>query len=181
MSKILAVLPLALALACGGDAKKPDGAKKPEGKVEAPKADAPKGDAPKAEPPKPEGPATVELTKLGLKMDAPAGSTAGDGIVGGIMVQGPGLVVNIDIASDSRPKTVEDAQKEADMYSPKNIKTEKLADGWALTFENTGSMGASYFVNVRRDIGGKSYWCETTASQPEQQTNALAACKSLKQ
>ena len=65
------------------------------------------------------------------------------------------------------------------MYSPKNPKDEKLADGWAYTFENTGGMGTNYFVNVRRDIGGKSYWCETTASTPEQQTAALDFCKSL--
>ena len=57
--------------------------------------------------------------------------------------------------------------------------TEKLADGWAYTFENKGDMGANYFVNVRRDIGGKPIWCETTASQPEQQTAALDFCKSL--
>lgn len=157
--KILAaVLPLALAFACGGDAKKPDA------------KSAPKADGPKA----------LDLAKLGLKMDAPAGAEVSDGIGGGVMVQGPGLVVNVDAASDSRPKTIDDAKKEVEMYNPKNIKTETLGDGWALTFENEGGAGANYWVNVRRDIGGKAYWCETTASQPEQQTNALAACKSLK-
>ena len=144
------VLPLAFALACGGGAA--DGGKK----------------------------SSVDLTKLGLKMDAPEGSTASDGIMGGVMVQGPNLVVTVDEASDTRPKTAEDAAKEADMYSPSNPKSEKLSDGFAFTFENTGGAGKNYWVNVRRDIGGKSYWCETPSSSPEQQANALAACKSLK-
>jgi hypothetical protein len=122
----------------------------------------------------------VELTKVGLKMNAPAGSTVGDQIAGsGVTVQGPNLVVNVEEASDSRPKTGEDAQKDADMYSPKNAKVEALPDGWTLTFDNEGGMGKNYFVQVRREIGGKSYWCETTASSPEQQRNALDACKSL--
>ena len=66
------------------------------------------------------------------------------------------------------------------MPRPKNVKSEKLADGFATTFDNKGSMGASYFVQVRRDLGGKSYWCETTSSSSEQQAHALEACKSLK-
>ncbi|MCX4240983.1 hypothetical protein [Paraliomyxa miuraensis] len=124
----------------------------------------------------------VELAKLGLKGDAPAGTNVSDAIVGeGQMVQGPNLMLTVEEASDTRPKTEEDATKEADMYTPKNLKTEKLEDGWAMTFDNEGSMGANFFVQVRREIGGKAYWCETTASSAEQQTAALDFCKSLKQ
>jgi hypothetical protein len=125
-------------------------------------------------------PTAVDLPKLGLKMDAPAGSTVSDGIMGGVMVQGPNLIVTIDEATDTRPKTAEDATKDVDMYNPQNAKSEKLADGFALTFENTGDLGKNYWVHVRRELGGKAYWCETTSSSPEQQTAALAACKSLK-
>lgn len=125
-------------------------------------------------------PTAIELSKLGLKMDAPAGSTASDGMMGGVMVTGPNLVVTVDEATDARPKVAEDAAKEADMYNPEEGKTEKLADGFAYTFVNTGGAGKNYWVQVRREIGGKSYWCETTGSSPEQQTAALAACKSLK-
>jgi hypothetical protein len=133
-----------------------------------------------AEAPPAAGPMTLEKVG-GLKIDVPAGSTVGDAVGGkGAMIQGPDLVVSVEEASDTRPKTLEDAKKEADMYTPKNIKEETLPDGWVLTFENEGGMGKNYFVNVRRDIGGKAYWCETTASKPEQQANAVAACKSLK-
>lgn len=175
--KILIALPLMLTLvACGGatkgDAKKDDKA--------AAKGDAKPGDAKAADAPAAAGP--LELPKLGLKADAIADATVGEMIPKGEghMVQGPGLVVTAQIASDSRPKTVEDAKKEADMYTPKNLKEEKLADGWAITFDNEGGMGKNYFVNVRREIDGKSIWCETTASQEAQQTNALNFCKSLK-
>jgi hypothetical protein len=174
----------ALASACDskteekkGDAKAD--AKKGEAKKDA-KTDAKAEDAKGDEGGGGGGSDKVSIDKLGLKGDAPAGSTVGDAVVGeGAMVQGPGIVVTVEAASDSRPKTVEDAKKEADMYSPKNLKDEKLADGWALTFDNEGGAGKNFFVNVRRDIGGKAIWCETTASQPEQQANALAFCKSL--
>jgi hypothetical protein len=123
----------------------------------------------------------VALTKLALKAEAPAGTEAKDAIVGeGVMLQGPGLIVSVEVSSDTRPKTIEDAKKDAEMYTPKNLKEEKLADGYAISFENEGGMGKNYWVMVRREIGGKAYWCETTASQPEQQENALKACKSLK-
>jgi hypothetical protein len=123
----------------------------------------------------------VTLDKLGLQADLPKGATVGDGILGdGVLIQGADLVVSVEEASNTRPATVEAAKEEADMYSPKSLETESLADGWALTFENTGSMGTNYFVQVRRDIGGKTYWCDTTASRPAQKTNALAVCKSLR-
>jgi len=123
----------------------------------------------------------VALTKLGLKAEAPAGTDVKDAIVGeGLMLQGPGLIISVEVSSDTRPKTIEDAKKDAEMYTPKNLKEEKLADGYALAFENEGGMGKNYWVMVRREIAGKAYWCETTASQAEQQENALKACKSLK-
>ena len=201
---VVAILSLSLALACDSkkDEKKADD-KKADSK-DAKKADAKKegggggdkigaGDA-KAEPAgdakaEPAGDAKAEpaaaggalaIDKLGLTGTAPAETTVGDGIGGsGVMITGPGLVVTLEEASDSRPKDLAAAKKDAEMYTPQNGKDEKLADGWAYTFENKGDMGANYFVNVRRDIGGKSYWCETTASSPEQQAAAVDFCKSL--
>ena len=202
---IITALTLALSFgvaACDKKEEKKED-KKAEAKKDEKKADAktdvkddakaePAADA-KAEPaadvkaePEPAEPAAaagpVDLTKLGLKADAPGGTSIGDAIVGeGVMAQGPNLMATVEIASDSRPKTEEDAKKEAEMYTPKNFKSEKLADGFAVTFDNEGDLGANFFVNVRRDIGGKTYWCETTASSAEQQAAALAFCKSLKQ
>ena len=129
-------------------------------------------------PPKPAGPTAI--AKLGIKAALPAGAKIGDGVVGdGGMIQAPDLVVGIDAASDMQPKTLDAAKEDADMYSPKNLQGEALPDGFALTFENEGGMGKNYFVNVRREISGKAYWCSTTASNPAQQANALAVCKSL--
>lgn len=122
----------------------------------------------------------LELGKLPLTADAPAGTNVSDGIGGaGVMVMGENLVVNVDVANDMSPKTLEDAKKEAEMYTPKNIKEEKLADGYAMTFENEGGMGTNYHVNVRREIGGKAWSCTTMQSNGEQQATALAFCKSL--
>lgn len=176
--KILIALPLMLTLAaCGGETK--GDAKKTDDKTAA-KGDAKPGDAKAADAPKAGG--SVDLPKLGLKGDAPAETEVKDAIGGGNghMLQGPGLVVSAEVASDTRPKTVEDAKKEADMYTPKNLKADKLADGWSLTFDNTGSMGANYFVEVRREIDGKTYKCSTTQGDKDRAAAVLAACKTLK-
>jgi hypothetical protein len=168
------------------DDKKVDakGDLKADAKVE-PAADAkaePAADVKAEEPAPAAAGGAVDLTKLGLKAEAPAGASIGDAIMGeGVMIQGDNLMATVEVASDSKPKTEEDAKKEADVYTPKNWKSEKLADGFAVTFDNEGDLGANFFVQVRRDIGGKSYWCETTASSAEQQANTLAFCKSLKQ
>ncbi|HWB73774.1 MAG TPA: hypothetical protein VG755_02440 [Nannocystaceae bacterium] len=199
---VVAILGLSLALGCDSkkDEKKADD-KKAESK-DAKKADDKKAEGggggdkiaagdtkaadAKAEPAgdaKPEAAAAggkLAIDKLNLTATAPAEASVGDGIGGsGVMVTGPGFAVNLEEASETRPKDVAAAKKDAEMYTPQNLKDEKLADGWALTFDNKGDMGANFFVNGRRDIGGKAFWCETMASTTEQQTAALDFCKSL--
>ena len=98
------------------------------------------------------------------------------------MVQGTNLVATVKEAGKFDPKTADEAKKDAESsYSSTDAKSETLADGWLLTFTNKGSAGTNYWVSSRRDIGGKSYFCSTTATTPEQQANAAAFCKSLKQ
>ncbi len=122
----------------------------------------------------------TKLPKLGLEVDAPGGPEVGDAIMGeGHMLQGSGIgAMTVEVAE--KPQTMEEAKSDADMYSPKNLKTEKLADGWLVTFDNKGSMGANYFVQVQREIGGKTYKCSTTGSDAGQAAAVVAACKSLR-
>jgi hypothetical protein len=126
----------------------------------------------------PAGP--TKLPKLGLQIDVPGSVEIGDAIMAeGHMLSGSGIgALQVEIAE--KPKTLEDKKSDADMYSPKNLKAEALPDGWFVTFENTGSMGKNYFVDVRRDIGGKTYNCSTTGSEPGQAAAVLAACKTLR-
>jgi hypothetical protein len=166
---------LALAACSGGD--KPAEA----GKSGAASTSGAAKPAEAAKPAAPAGPNMVDLPKLGLKAEVPAGTEVKDAIIGeGQMLQGPDLVASIEVASDTRPKDLAAAKSDAEMYTPKNPKEETLPDGFAYSFENTGGMGTNYWVMVRRTIGGKSYWCETTATSAAQQENALKACKSLK-
>jgi hypothetical protein len=120
----------------------------------------------------------IALPKVGLKGDAPAGSNVSE-MMGSDMVQGPGLVATVE-KGDDKPKTGEDAQKDADMYTPQDAKVETLPDGYVLTFTNTGGMGTNYWVQSRREIDGAAYWCSTTASSQEQSDAAVAFCKSLR-
>lgn len=172
---IVGVCCLALALSFAGGCKK--GEEGGEAKAEGGEAKAEGGEAAGGEP--------VELTlaKLdNIKGTAPAGSKAEDGIVGGVSVTGPDLVVGIDVANEFVPATLEEAKKDfTETYQGvTNIKEEKLADGYLFTAENKGGAGTNYWVKSRREIGGKAYSCETTASRPEQQASAAAFCKSLK-
>ncbi len=126
---------------------------------------------------KPAGP--TKLPKLSLQIDVPGSVELSDAIGGeGHMLMGEGIGA-MSVTIEKEAKTLDQAKSDADMYSPKNLKEEKLADGWALTFENTGSMGKNYFVEVRRDIDGKSYSCSTT-SPDERAQKVLAACKTLR-
>lgn len=171
--RLAIIMAVALALAACGKSDKKEKPSEPEAKPTEVKKDKP------AEPKPTEGPVTLD--KFNLKMDAPAGTKVGTGVGGdGYLVQGPNLVVSVDVASDMRPDTPEKAQEEADMYTPQNLKVEKLDDGWLMTFENKGGMGTNYWVQSRLEIGGKAYWCETTATTPEQQANAVTSCKSLR-
>jgi hypothetical protein len=154
--KHLAVLFLAFA-ACGG--KKDDKSSSSGG-----------GDKPAAA-------SSTKLGKLGLSIDFPG--DVSDAIGGdGQMIMGEDGVLTVE--ETKAKKSEADAKSDADMYSPKNFKSEKLADGWAVTYDNSGSMGANYFVTVQRDIGGKTYTCSTTAPKEDQAKAVLAACKSLK-
>lgn len=156
-------------------ADKKDDGKKADAKGDEKKADA-KGEA-KAEA-KADGPAEVALAKAGLKGMAPAGSKVSE-MMGNDMVQGPGLVATVE-PGDKKPKTADDAKKDAEMYSPENINVEEVEGGYVMTFTNKGGMGTNYWVQAYREIDGKPFFCSTTASQEEQQKNAVEFCKSLK-
>lgn len=130
---------------------------------------------------KPSGaPLVINLPKFGLKGFAPGESEQpiiGDGDPA--MIMAANFAVNVSEAKKTDPKKIKDGQDAAKLFNPKNMKTETLPDGWMVTFTNTGSAGANYFVTMRRDIGGKGYMCETTQSTVEQQNLAIAFCKSL--
>ena len=122
----------------------------------------------------------TKLPKLGLTVDVPGEATVGDGVLGdGNSVTGEDIgMMNIEVAE--KPETLDEAKSDADMYTPKNLKADKLADGWALSFDNTGGAGANYFVEVRREIGGKTYKCSTTQGDKDRAAAVLAACKTLR-
>jgi hypothetical protein len=127
------------------------------------------------------GSVPLALAGLGVTAQVPEGSTADKALIGpGMMITGPDLVVTVQAATAEHPKTLAAAKDKNSLYSPTAVKEETLPDGWAVTFQNHGAMGTNYWVQVRRDVGGKAIWCEGNVNSADQQTNALAACKSLK-
>jgi hypothetical protein len=209
MKKVLFALCVVGAVACNNKpeekpaAPKPAPASKP---AEAPSAAAPsapasaapgsegaapgsaapgsEGAAPGSAAPGSEGAAAPgglkKIEQLGLQADIPADTTIEKAPVGnGVMISGGGFAAQIEPASDMEPKTLEAAKDDIKMYNPKNVQGEKLPDGYAITFENEGGMGANYWVKVRREIGGKAYMCSATLAQKDRQADVLKTCKSL--
>ena len=139
---------------------------------------AAKTDTAKADKPAAAGP--MKLEKFGLTIDVPAGTELSE-MAGSQMLQGPGLVVGVEEASQFAPETLAAELEEAkDMYSATDITQEEVEGGWHVTFQNKGGMGTNFWVKSHLTIDGKAYTCGTTASRKDQQDNALAACKTLK-
>jgi hypothetical protein len=127
------------------------------------------------------GSVPLALAGLGVTAQVPEGATADKAIIGdGMTITGPDLMATVKAAGKDTPKTLAEAKEKSSMYAPTAVKEETLPDGWALTFENHGAMGTNYWVQVRRDVGGKAIWCEANVNSAEQQTNGLAVCKGLK-
>jgi hypothetical protein len=125
-------------------------------------------------------PKAVKLEQLGLTIDVPGEVRIDKAIMGeGQMLMGASVGA-MQVETPKEAQTLAQAKEDAQMYSPKNLKEETLSDGWVLTYENKGSMGSNYFVDVRRTIDGKSYKCWFTGGESSQATNVLAACKSLR-
>ena len=173
----------ALAFGCGKKDEKAEGGdkaaagKKAEGGEKAAAGEkAPAGK--KAEAPAP-APAGLDLAGMPITGDAPAGAKAMK-MGKKAMVRGGALIATVGAAGKLDAKDEAAATKEAEGNGGTNIKAEKLADGFLLTYENKGSAGSNYWVVSRRTIEGADYACGTTASQPAQQAAAVAFCKSLK-
>lgn len=124
------------------------------------------------------GPLKIEA--LGLTIDAPGGSKV-DEMAGSHLIQGAGLVVGVEPASEYASETLAAELEEAkDMYSATDVTQEEIEGGWHVTFQNKGGMGTNYWVKSHVTIDGKAYTCGTTATTKAQQDAALSACKSLR-
>jgi len=127
------------------------------------------------------GSVPVPLQGLGVTAQAPEGSPADKAIIGdGITITGPDLRATVEVAGKDHAKTLVEAKDKNALYSPTNWKEETLTDGWAVTFQNHGAMGTNYWVQARRTIGGKAYWCEANVNDEASSAAGLAVCKSLK-
>lgn len=115
-----------------------------------------------------------KFTTLGITADLPKDvDTSSESMLTGASIGAMSI--------EERPKqTLDEAKAGAQDYSPQNVKGEALPDGWVLTFDNKGEMGASFFLQVQRDIGGKTYMCSTTQPNNDRIGAVLSVCKSLR-
>jgi hypothetical protein len=93
-----------------------------------------------------------------------------------------GFVAHVRKAESWDPATQADAEAEIlRQYTGKNIKFEKLPDGWIVTFDNTSKDGSSknFWVSSRRTLGGADYVCDAMERTPELRASVAAFCKTL--
>lgn len=179
-SSLLLALALA-ALACGerpAQDAKAAGASAAEAKQADAEAEAKQAEAEPEAKPEAEPSGVVALESLGLEAPLEGGAQVNE-MMGSLVVQAGELTVTVE-RGEGKPETGEAAQAAAADRSPVDPKLEALADGYALTFTNTGSLGTNYWVEVRRELAGKPVWCTTTASAQAQADAALAFCKGLR-
>ena len=153
--------------------------KKDSGAKGSAKATEAKGGDKKGDPAPAAKGSTIDQLKLAY--DGPSGEVS-DMSMGGDpnwMVQAPGLVFSV--GTPKEPKTLESAVEDSKMYDGSKITVqEKTADGYHLEYNNTGSMGANYFVEVLRTINGVAYFCSTTAPDADTAVATVKACQSLR-
>ena len=130
----------------------------------------------------PDGQNTLTLQGLpGLTVQAPAETKVSKNAVGiGVMLKGPGVSMTIGTQLDVDAKTLEEAKKNAESYSPADMSDEQLSDGYILTYTSKGDMGTNYWLVGRRKIGDTAYSCGVSSPKKEHQQSAIAICKSLK-
>ena len=124
---------------------------------------------------------TVVLERVdGLTARVPAGTTVSDNAVGiGAMLKGPGVSMTIGRALDVDAKNLDEAEKNAQAYEPKDLEGVKLSDGFILTYRAAASTGEDYWLVGRRRIGNVSYTCGVSSPKQAHQRSAIEICKSL--
>ncbi len=142
-------------------------------------------DAPDA-PDAPEDPtrpalAALPLPQLDLRVDAPRDAEVREALVGeGLTIHAEELNVRVELSGPQTPATLAEARAEAQLFAPTELRETRLSDGWILTFESETAMGPSYWVQLRRDVGGRAIWCTSTSSSEARQLAALDLCSSLR-
>ena len=125
----------------------------------------------------------IEIEKFGLAGMVPAGTRVSEGLdTNEVMVSGDSISVTIK----KNPTVPEDLQK-AKSYvqtmnsgnKPTNLREEKLADGWLLTFETSRPGLTNYQMVSLRTIGGTPYECSTIVGSVAERNMAIEFCKSL--
>jgi hypothetical protein len=129
---------------------------------------------PSAAPPENTGPTKLDQLE-GLTVDFVGGV---DKVMDEFMIKGPKGALFVEAVTT--PQRLAEAKSDADAHDPHNYKQDKLPDGYAITYDNAGTMGANYFVEVQRKIGGKVYHCSTIGKSSDEQQAVLAACKTMR-
>lgn len=181
MTRWILALASLVTIGCSSDKADPPAAMgKPAADTPA-SAPAPDRAAAIANAPSPLGPGMTALEALGLQIALPPGSKLPPPQGSSYTIILPGSqFVDVSEADAVAPKTLDEAKREAYVYSPTNLRAEPLPDGWIIQFESDAAGGHALWTKVRRKFGDKSYECSGNAFKGDSGAPIIAACKSLK-
>ena len=132
-----------------------------------------------APPPKAPSTRVLELRPLGLRVSAPTGAVVGTAsLTAGALISGPGLA-STTVIEDGDHRTLDEELFNINELSPVDVQPELLADGWLVTFRTLGPTGEGYWLEARREIGGRALRCWTTAADATTRDTARELCLSL--
>ena len=129
-----------------------------------------------------DGTKTVALEGLPkLTARVPIGTEVSKNAVGiGVMLKGPGVSMTIGPDLEVDAASLEAATKNAESYSPTNLASETLDDGYILTYESDSDMGTNYWLVGRRQFSDAAYSCGVSSPKKDHQQSAIEICKSLR-
>lgn len=90
------------------------------------------------------------------------------------------LMIVRDGMNGLKKTTLEDTKADMAKESPpaEDVKEEKLADGWVLSYKVPGLL--PQHAVIVREIAGQAYRCVVTTEQPDEQKAAIDVCKGMK-
>jgi len=167
---LISALSALAVVACNSDSATSTSTKSGEGKAPSVKTEAAKSKVLK-----------LEAIKVQLDANAPEGfSPMGENFWIAILADGAGTNLSLQVKDSA---SFEEYVGTAEMFVASKgsiTRNAKTADGGIVEYNNTGSMGANFFIDVVKVIDGKKIQCGGVQSSQAQADAVSKACLTLR-
>lgn len=123
-------------------------------------------------------PAGVKLPPLEVTLDWPSPVNAAQLSPTSSAVSVEGIALVVGVVADTAPQTLEAYQQDSatSVIAHENEVASPTSDGWEATYD----AASKHWAHVRRQLGGKRYFCEGATDSPAQQATLVRLCRALR-